>query len=758
MVDFSPLFTRELKKVYPAQSLDNVTIDPTNYAPNEFSVSGFDITAGSNYGAMDGARAALDAMNFGHFSSMAVHTYLPANDFMSGVIIPKRKFALQYTNIFEAYGRGNYPDVQDPTGSISFWDTQTADWIALNRMNDDRFPSGHNWGSLILSADVENSVFANNPSYWIRHNENRTGPTAFNCYTAENPDPYGYYPSLSVSERAAMVDAIAGHIHRNTVAGAGNALNASMQISLDPSDGDLYATDMIMDLNDEIAERLATFYGYTNVTYGLYAYANHRQWPTNSHPRAYVKIATAFNDLGVGYLEMMRQWALKVGHGVGERGYNAVAAWHGYTQFGGGVCRRSFMDAYPEFRDAGMVFVNAETGHDHIKNVVGQYAQLMWCRDGVSTFGDALDLMMPRIFNDDPAIRDYYEMIAEGTSWNAFNLKDMGEIIQGMRESTPSELANKRLFEQYFTVYGAGHYNVTPNGSLAGTYNNQWTQKQKDKYFSKLEKNLQASYGIGLNGGAQSYAIARRLANRNASDNGRPDLAFDQRPAWALYPQAPTRSAFSEQLTALQKAVSRPVELDWNTLDDLCILQTAPTGAAATFTTPHVYFDVREGEGDMFFVGSGTVHIEDLSSGKITDVVYPIKGIHTFTVQGSIVRWTPNDAATDFMCMSLFPEARLDTGTGSGFHWLYMPDFARGNVQVFSDVRLTVYDHNGRTDITGAAPETMQPGVWRSDGNTRGKHGLIGINQWVSSHPDRTLVTKATARAVGSGVSLLKAA
>lgn len=698
----SALFTAELQRVDPTRSFV-LEIDP-EYGENEWSVAGYTVTADSDASLEQGASEALYALGYRFYDPNT--TVRPAGLPAVGVTLPRLQHLMPFIRVFENYGRGGMNVDEHKI------------WQILNCIDDRRRPVGHAWGSIINAINDEDSFFTRNPTYTILHGG--TGPAAFNL-------------ELTGTERAALIARIVQYLAEN--------LNDFDRLNFDPEDGDLYPTDPIVDFCNEVVTELRAI--NPNAMLGIYAYAAHREPPTNPCPYLYVQVALGFNDLGIGYQEMVRLWGEKAGE-IALRGYGDIAAWNGYLLCNSGISRSGFVRSeYPGYIAGGANSLNMETSGNWVKNIVSHYHLIRFCKTGQGTYESVLAEIVDTVFDGDEKVAELFTFWGDKiNAFNVFSLEKSMQIVNAMQPGAYQDRFRKYLCICYY------HYDLTPEHTLNGAFNADWSENQQAVYWRKLEANLRRAQALGETGHFHGYGYIRRLANANPLRNGRPDLRFNAKPHWQRFPALPTLADYDAAFAAVTALAARPAVLRYDSLDDLVIVDTAPQGQAAVNDGDAVDF-VTDGPASFVFSGPGTVTVTSAEPWRADEMFDFGVGLHEFTVDGLVsTSWS-----SGVMFLSGYPLVRLDPPThpipkGGGHRWMYNPKIIEGEARWHSDVRLTVHDSQGRIDVTDAEAKQVGAGVLRVDFiNTRGTHYLTDCNPFFSSSAFKMLMPKALAKA-----------
>ena len=677
----STLFNAELTMVDAARAFA-YSVEPA-WGENEWAVEGWSITGGSDAACEHGASEALHAMGFRFWTP--VKTSRPASVPASGVTLPRQQFVMPYMQVFFNYGN---PGILED---------EFTRWATLNNVADKRRPVGHAWSAIISWAA---SYYAANPSYLIN------GGTSFELSE----------PTARAANMAKCVEWVLLNI------------NEWGRCHFDPADGDTQDTDTVFAFANDVVDQVRQT--VPNARLGLYAYAGHRAPASFPCPNLYVQVALGFNDLGLGYQELVRQWGLVVPE-IALRAYGDIAAQDGWYPAYSTVTNSAYYQSqYPGFVSNGANGVNMETSGNWTKNAPGMMNAIRFWKTGTTTYADVLADMVPAIYGNDPKVTELFNLWGDPyAALSDYLLRDSCRIVDAMQDAP-----YKVEFQQYITV-------ILRDRALAKMTTRDGT------YMTALEQNLRWAWGIRNTGGLHSYAYTRQLANSNVTDNGRPDLNFASNPHWSRYPIAPSAQDYQASKAHLAILDNRWVGLDDQNLVEVDV---SPTGQAAALLTPATDFTTL-GVARFKFVGPGTVTV-NYSASYLQDQVHVFRaGIHDVVAAGdAVTSWTDGR-----LYLVAFPQVRLDPSAAPGFRWAYLPRMSRGRVLLSSGSRITLTDAIGRKDISQnlppfgpgmASPQSIRPGVLRVDNiNTRGTHSLGNLNPFVSPLPGKQLMPRALA-------------
>jgi hypothetical protein len=690
----SAIFNEELQTVDAAKAF-TYTLNLA-WGENEWAVSGFAVTGGSDAACEHGASEALYALGFRHWTP--VTTTRPSTVSPSGVTLPRQQFSLTYMRVYQNYGFGGVLEAEFPR------------WAILNNVADQRRPVGHTWGTLVNWANAQDGFYTNNPSYL------KAGESVA-TFELENP-----------AARAANLAKCVEYL-RTTI-------NEFSRASFDPNDGDTQSSELVFGFaNDVVNELRATTHPQAQL--GLYAYAGHRAPVAFACPYLYVQVALGFNSLGIGYKELVRQWGLVAGE-VALRGYGDIAAQDGWLPFTAGICRSDAMAPYTSYKANGADGINMETTGNWCKNLVAQYRAIRFWKTNTSTYQDVLADAVSSVYNNDAKASELFNLWGDPASALSDSLLYQScQIIDQMQAST-----YKTSFQRYMTVI-LRERELSALGTLRDGY-----------YMSKLEQNLRWAWSMANTGEIQSYAYVRQLANANVSNNSRPDLNFEASPHWMRFPTQPTVTEYSELRDKLRETAFRYAEL----LDtEVVVVDVAPTGAAASALTASDYYTL--GTANFVFAGPGIVTV-NFTTAYLDDLTLSFGvGLHTFSISDeALTAWTGgtlflkafpavrlDSALSGGARWAYLPKlSKGQVRVSSGSRLTLYDSVGRKDLK------------EARAPFTAgmADPQTLQAGVLQIDNtNTRGTHEFGNLNPYISPTPYKQLMPKALALREFPGLS-----
>jgi hypothetical protein len=693
----SILFNEELAAVDPARSFFYTT-NPA-WGENEWSVSGWAVTGGSDAALEHGASEALHALGYRFWTPQK--TTRPASLPAGGVTLARQQFVLPYASMFLNYGFGD-------TQKQAEFDR----WRVLNNVADARRPAGHTWGSIINWANAQNGYYTNNPGLLIT-----AGSPSFDVTT----------PASRAANLAKCCEYLRVYI------------NEFQRASFDPNDGDTQSSELVFGFaNDVVAELRATT--HPNAMLGVYAYAGHRAPVAFPCPHIYVQVALGFNNLGIGYQALVQQWGA-VAAEVSLRGYGDIAAWDGWFPTNSGVTRRNFFfDEFPGYIASGATGINIETSAHWCKNIISHYHAIRFWKTGQGSHDAVLSEVLPAIYDNDAAVRALFEFWGDPRARpSAYVFAESCRLIDAMRDS-----AYKTEFQRYMTV-------------ILRDFELLKITARDGNYFTRLEQNLRWATALGNDGSMHAYAYSRQVSNSNTTTNGRPDLNFGNNPHWKRFPAHPSQSDYQREKDRISYAVGRPAAM---MDEDLVVVAVAPTGAAAanlSSATDYTTLDVAT----FVFEGSGSVTVTYRDSFRPPLNLSFSGGLNEFTIYFSAT--TTWDGGTlylkNYPSVTLEPSVsgqrwayvpRIVRGR------LLLSSSARLTV-IDSVGRKDVKENFAPFSAGMANPQTIVPGVCRIDNiNTRGVHQFGNLNPYISPSPTVQLMPRALA--VREALSFVEAA
>lgn len=702
----NPVFHEELHVVDASRTFSEV-IDPS-YDENEWSVTGWELRAGSDAALEHAASEAMYRLGFRWFTPYS--EVRPGTLPQGGVTLPKQQFAFPHINVLVNYGFGPNDNVK---GAFDRWAT-------LMCVKDDRRPHGHVWESIIKDNAAH---FNANRDHWIDLVDNSVEvveeSTNALSFVLDNATARASNLAICVSYLRTVMTAESREIAR-----------------FDADDGDRWDSDTIFGFaNDVAAELRATT--HPNAVLNLYAYAGHRAPPSFNCPHLGVQVALGFNDLGLGYPELVRRWGL-VCPRVDLRGYGDVAAQKGFLPCNSGIVRREFFTGpYREYVAAGANGLNMETSTNWAINIVSHWHMIRFCRYPTHTYSDARDEVVTHVFDGDPKATEFFDVLGDPLRKNdAFTRSLLCEIVDQM-QAGPTRTA----LERYLTICQR-HMELTGGTSTSGFFNNRPSTMTEGKYFSLLESVLRNAAALEETGELHYYSYVRQMANANTSNNGRADLSFSNQPHYQRFPQASSPEDFQAVRQQLRRETLRPSALVFETLDDLVLVDVTPKGIAAANQSAAEDF-YTEG-GARFVVWNDTAgpitvthSYENENFGSVAEDYPP--GVHWSEIdRNATTTWSGGK-----VFLLAFPSVRMDPSVG-GQRWAYLPKNVQGKYRLTSASRLTIFAENGRFDISSETPQGITPGVVRVDRvNTRGVHRFINVCPFISPLPDKMLMPRA---------------
>ena len=704
-------FNEELAEVDGTKSF-SVTIDTGTHTENEFSVSGYAITAGSNEAASHAAYEAMHELGFRIWSPHWIDR--PASLPSGGVTLSKQERVMPYNTIFRNYG--SHPD--DTTGG----DADFNRWAALVACDDARRPIGHAWPAWF---DDDRAWFDANPSYWVWRVQDAVPQFVLD----ESGEPAIWE---ALAQRAALY--------------LSTRLNSYNRASWDPFDTNGQASDVVFPWVKRCVDVLRTTYGITDAKLGVYAYSSQAD-PTLVQgldlSGIYLQAALGFTNAGLGYPEFVRQWGNVIDDGeIGLRAYGDIAAFGSYLVPGSANPGMNFLRDYASFVSNGANGVNMETSTNWPLNIISHYTAIrVWVTGGDpdTIYTQAISDAVSGLFEGDSAVGDLYELWAEGGSATDFVLKKSFDIT----ESMTADSWWKTRFRQFLAMQ-----------SLLLDYDNE--RVTGGPYFTLLEKGMRWAEGLYEQEGAvHSYAIARRIASIGTIvPAGRPDLYVlqDPRPHWYRYPALPTDAEISEIQSELEKRADYPTVTEAaDSVDDLVAVSVSPTGAA-DIGTDSVSLNVDYGISAVYH-GPGNVTVTDNETEEAVVTAYG-SGLHDVTLDGgSFVEW---DAGV--MHLKADPRVYMERMNPPGtVWWMYLPHTVQGWDKIECSVRLKATDSEGAKTIDSRDsptsgydyPQTLKPGVVCLHFLTVGWLTMAGASPYISSSRTEALMPRPLAMREG---------
>ena len=210
---------------------------------------------------------------------------------------------------------------------------------------------------------------------------------------------------------------------------------------------------------------------------------------------------------------------------------------------------------------------------------------------------------------------------------------------------------------------------------------------------------------------------------------GFPDLAMFSDPSLMSY------------INSAKKAYAHISRSNFLDREDLVLANVIPLHSSGTEASS---FKTRN-FASFVFVGPGTVNIDYYDSGTIESKVFGDSVYHFSINENAITTWS-----TGQLFLNSFPEVYM-VPAASGDYFMYVPSFVAGQVQAYSDIRLTIWDEVGRLDILpGVDSSNVGPGqIFVHDVNISGHITTGNINKYLSPYENIMLMPKDVALAEG---------
>lgn len=685
-------FNAELSAVDPARVFTQ-TINPT-WGENEWAVSGYSITAGSDAAVQHGASEALYQLGYRYWSPQKTTrpNTLPAG----GVSLSRQTFSYPHVLMFFNYGFGG--------GDNGGLQTRYNAWTEFMAFNDSRRPVGHAYPGIINAIEAEDGFFTTNPSYII--GTPNVGQPSFNL-------------DLTGSDYDALVTRVAQHITPR--------LNAQNRHSIDPNDGSTWTSDQVFTFANNVVDEIRQT--NSDAMLGLYGYAGHRQPVTFQCPHLYVDLARGFNDLGIGYLAIGKLWSQVVPE-FGLRCYGDIAAWQGWSRH----IPANYLEDFAEHAEDGAIGISMETSGNWTKNVIAKQHWMRHWRGGTTTYQDVLSDAVEKLYEGDARVADLFLYWSGlGTKTGPYAFRPAAEIVAAMPDTE-----YRAEFERYLTF-------VMQDDKL-----HDRVDQHTPSYFTGLERNLRATAAIEASGEIHHYAYARQRANANTLNNGRPDLSLDQQPHWGRFSSIYDRSDFTLAFEENKAITGRPVELED---ERLVVINTQPWPGASV-SEARGFFTL--GFASFVFAGPGTVTVSYDNQSNTSEVLNFGRGLHEFMINGeATTTWTDGMLFLSIFPEARLDPLIGGENTGRD-RWIYVPKIAKGIVDLSSKTRIRIRDQQGIKNISEARPpfdpgsddpRQIQQGIVEVDNvNTRGIHRAGNINPYVSPTPYKMLMPFNLAR------------
>ncbi|MEM1066501.1 MAG: hypothetical protein AAGJ74_13460, partial [Pseudomonadota bacterium] len=642
------------------------------------SVDGWDVRHGSDTSAEHGASEALHAMDFRRASP--VHNYRPASVPALGVTLPRQQFVVPGANIFTNYA---FAGAEPINGLFS-------QWRQANCVNDLRRRHGHMWHQIVLDLENSEGFFSANP----------------NLYVGSLPPFSGNLnPTVTGAERTLLVDKCAEYMLPR--------LNEFNNANFDPADGSPFGSTDVFQFSLEVVNKMRET--VADAALGIYGYGNHGTPVPFQIPGIYVQWATAFNFTGLTNDEAISGWGA-VADAVGIREYADIAAWEGWepgnTRF---EQRRYIAENYGRWIGMGVTDATIESSGNWTKNLVGHSHAIRFFRNGVETYEDTLNDLLPKFYGDDANVADLFLLWSRrGSLRDELLNRRSCEIIDAMPD-TDYRAEFRRYMSFAMLAQRTGQDNNTP------------------AFFRDIELCGRWSKAMEHTGEVHHYAYVRRAMDDSDMEPERPDLPWDMtspRPHWYRFPEAPTDADYLEQRDINNDVFAdRPSFMDEEyTAENLVLFNTGRTSIRAGA------IEIAKGMGAIFwFVGPGTVTITskdpDRFNEQLSQTFYPA-GLHTFS--------TGSELAASCDTGLLFLEWRYQVLTESestGNKYIWAPASRKGRLMAWSSGNLRIGGRiiNRPSDFaTGDDPRDLFTGSMTWDDATRKTHTNINFNPFIS--------------------------
>lgn len=679
-------FDAELAEVDGTKTF-SVSIDG-GWGENEFQVSGYSITAGSNNAAEHGAAEALYQLGYRFWSPYWITrpSSLPAG----GVTLSRRQRTMPYCKMFLNYGF--HPG--DANG-----DTDFDRWNTLLASNDERRPVSHAWGSWY---DGDTAWFNANTDYWSLSGSrlvlDLADETAFEA----------------LAQRAALW--------------LSTRLNSLNRAGWDPPDGDTLTSDLVFPWVARCVAILRSTYAISDAKLGVYSYGGHRDFAPvvgEDLTGVYVQIALGFSTAGYdSYATLVDGWGGVVDE-IALRGYGDIAAQDGYripTAAGRGL---NFLTDYPSFIASGADGVQMETSANWIKNIISHHSfHRVWTEGGdpSTTYDAVLSDAVDTLFEGDSAVADMYQL------WDANSLISSELLNQSfvIADAMQADSWWKERFRQFMAVQCKISDLTSP------AFDGPW--------FTEAETTMRWAEGVYREDGAvHSYAMQRQILGAgNTTNQGRSDLLITSFPHYYSYPSLPTDAEINAIRDDRARRFGYPAitAAPDNLADWVEVTLPDPEGAADVANADGTQILLRY-TATLFYSGPGSVTIGSTTTeygAGITQIDF-VGGASSTTVTWS--------GGTLYALTN--PLLWFDQPTDNKVWWMYKPTTVLGWDKIRAGIRLSVYDADGRKDINRidppydsgfVSPQSIGTGTICVFTQTRGSFTLAGAAPCIS--PDRT--------------------
>lgn len=705
-----------------------------SYNGHEYSIETSDniykLIAKNYYGLQNAAYNLLHSLGFYYFSPNPIWFVRPSS--LGVVNISRTSPSYISRRFFLNYGHG---------AENVLLNTRLSEFLTLNAMDIDIYPTGHSWGNII---NRNQQAFLDNPNLY-KDSEVDPGlalaSRSLNIVVDNESDQVNVdaLDNLVAADRKAL-------LNENKV----NDPNAFC-VSYDPRDSDDHTTNQVIASINRVAKKVKS----DGVWLSVYAYAGHRSPPTiPMEQNIFVQVALGFNNTELTYDELIDQWGSAAAQ-IGLREYGGVQSFTQGLPAQAKLQKPDYMfSKYPLYNQKGALAMNTENTAYWPSQIFGFYCLHRMLSNINVSKQDCYNKVLEKCFNNNIHIQKLREYWDKNPKLNDFLIrKSLDHVYNALSIETDDDVIDRINHIKKYLFLCDEYRNTIKISSQFG---------RGDEYYNAFKIYMSHVYTLKDEDIVHYYAIARFLANSAVTADGRYDYwifrqTYDQQdPVW-MYSNTISDTDIDTAYTTLQNNTQLT---DYGTQ----FVECNPPGMNEGLTNTPGYFTAR-GVVDILLFGLSTVEIiADNQDVEIDDSII-IKKNETYIYSGSnkYLRVNGSDCriklltgnAALYCSPEVSPYVHL---TGTSF-WGYIPSGIT-SLNLYSDVRVTTY-HNldgapsTRYDTTPAdvvspnpyATITVQPqtAYQINSPNTRGQINLFNAPYWASMRRNKMILPKTVA-------------
>jgi hypothetical protein len=530
-VAFSAFFEEELQLVDAAVTITAVE-NEAGYLPDEWSYSGsgdaYTILAGSEKAAQLGAAALMAALGFIFFKPGGTNpTYYPAS-ITRGLSAVKQTYWITNIRFYRAYA-GVWGQGYATEGNA--WADAEERWQTLTGMGPETpTPVGHRWDGIIESTTVGSGMSMSNRGWFLANPQYCANPEAIGTSGFGNPT-FQLDGSLSSEEYNILVDVVAATLLRDT-----SAINEFNRTHFDSEDGSTWDSATTFGFAKDVVDRCRAGTsglgnhparaGIPDLQLGVYAYASHRiPPPAGDYSGLYIQIAVGFSKAGYAtYVDLVEAHAERYDF-IGIRDYTCVQLWCGGFPMTSSIEKPGLLEVYDQYKAVGADGCNSENQWYPSFNLVGMTAMQRKLRTGVSDWAGAMDDVIEHVYDDDPAVRELYELFADPLQkWHIWNLKNIVTIVEAMADSW-----YKTQYKYCIVVW---YELLSLPDQMTAAANPTDYKTENDPYYIHLPKMMKHIWAMRNLHMLDCFPLVRQYTN-NAPATNYPEFKYDNK--WINY-------------------------------------------------------------------------------------------------------------------------------------------------------------------------------------------------------------------------------